>query len=254
MQSIKNNPRTATIPIMMYTSQEGELYLGQARALGAVGVLPKQVKPAEVSTVLYQLRVLPDRRRGGPSGFEPGNAAAERALGVVKAPAAGDALATEAANGSGDAESGATLHDGVEAGAAAANAAAPPSVTDLRPVIEESVRHQLVEFRRTFMGLLDQNSDRVLADLKTAVSEALREGGLVPAPQVVPEPPARSRAPAGLAIAAAAVAAVFAVLGCARRSRTRRSPRSSWRRRARPPRGPGPQWRVPLPLPPPACR
>src|SRR6201999_2411932 len=32
VQAIKNNPRTATIPIMMYTSQEGELYLGQARA------------------------------------------------------------------------------------------------------------------------------------------------------------------------------------------------------------------------------
>jgi CheY-like chemotaxis protein len=44
LQAIKNNPQTATIPIMMYTSQEGELYLGQARALGAVGVLPKQIK------------------------------------------------------------------------------------------------------------------------------------------------------------------------------------------------------------------
>ena len=29
---IKNDPRTATIPIIMYTSQEGELYVGQARA------------------------------------------------------------------------------------------------------------------------------------------------------------------------------------------------------------------------------
>jgi CheY-like chemotaxis protein len=38
VQAIKNDPRTATIPIMMYTSQEGELYLGQARALGALGV------------------------------------------------------------------------------------------------------------------------------------------------------------------------------------------------------------------------
>ncbi len=40
VQAIKNNPRTATIPIMMYTSQEGELYLSQARALGAIGVRP----------------------------------------------------------------------------------------------------------------------------------------------------------------------------------------------------------------------
>src|ERR1700742_2793784 len=58
VQAIKNNPLTATIPIMMYTSQEGELYLGQARALGAVGVLPKQIKPTDVSKVLYQLHLL----------------------------------------------------------------------------------------------------------------------------------------------------------------------------------------------------
>jgi CheY-like chemotaxis protein len=62
VRTIKDNPRTATIPIMMYTSQEGELYVGQARALGAVGVLPKQIKPTDVSKVLYQLRLLPDRR------------------------------------------------------------------------------------------------------------------------------------------------------------------------------------------------
>ena len=64
VQAIKNNPRTATIPIMMYTSQEGELYLGQARALGAVGVLPKQIKQADVSKILYQLHLVTDRRHG----------------------------------------------------------------------------------------------------------------------------------------------------------------------------------------------
>jgi CheY-like chemotaxis protein len=58
--AIKNNPDTATIPIMMYTSQEGELYVGQARALGAVGVLPKKVAPVEVSKVLRSLRVIGD--------------------------------------------------------------------------------------------------------------------------------------------------------------------------------------------------
>src|ERR1700722_10314114 len=69
VQAIKNNPRTATIPIMMYTSQEGELYLSQARALGAIGVLPKQIKHADVSQVLQQLHLLgetaatPERER-----------------------------------------------------------------------------------------------------------------------------------------------------------------------------------------------
>ena len=56
--AIKKNPATATIPIMMYTAQEGELYVGQARALGAVGVLPKQVEPVELSKVLESLRVI----------------------------------------------------------------------------------------------------------------------------------------------------------------------------------------------------
>ena len=58
VSAIKNNPATATIPIMMYTSQEGEVYVGQARALGAIGVLPKQVEPVEVSKVLQSLRII----------------------------------------------------------------------------------------------------------------------------------------------------------------------------------------------------
>ena len=57
---LKADPATASIPIVMYTSQEGELYVGQAKAVGAVGVLPKTVKPIDVTKVLYQLRLLPD--------------------------------------------------------------------------------------------------------------------------------------------------------------------------------------------------
>ena len=33
---IKSNPLTATIPVMMYTSKEGEVYVSQARALETV--------------------------------------------------------------------------------------------------------------------------------------------------------------------------------------------------------------------------
>jgi CheY-like chemotaxis protein len=58
VSAIKNNPATATIPIMMYTAQKGELYVGQARALGAIGVLPKQLEPVEVSKVLESLRII----------------------------------------------------------------------------------------------------------------------------------------------------------------------------------------------------
>jgi CheY-like chemotaxis protein len=87
VQAIKNDPRTATIPIMMYTSQEGELFLGQARALGAVGVLPKQIRPTDVSKVLYQLHLVPDRRTAEQSTFTPLN---ERVEGVLGEPAAAE--------------------------------------------------------------------------------------------------------------------------------------------------------------------
>ena len=77
VQAIKGNPETAMIPVMMYTSQEGDLYVSQARALGAVGVLPKTVKQGEVSRVLYQLRLLPERREGREGRTAPANSSHE---------------------------------------------------------------------------------------------------------------------------------------------------------------------------------
>ncbi len=71
VREIKSNPDLASIPIMMYTSQEGEIYSSQARASGAVGVLPKSIRPIDVTKALYQLQLLPDRRDGEPSGLEP---------------------------------------------------------------------------------------------------------------------------------------------------------------------------------------
>ena len=70
VREIKANPGLASIPIMMYTSQEGEIYSGQARASGAVGVLPKSIRPIDVTKALYQLQLLPDRRDDEPSGLE----------------------------------------------------------------------------------------------------------------------------------------------------------------------------------------
>ncbi|NNL55035.1 MAG: response regulator, partial [Woeseia sp.] len=59
---IKRNPLTATIPVMMYTSKEGEVYVSEARALGAVGVLPKQVQPGVLFGMLLKLGLVRDRR------------------------------------------------------------------------------------------------------------------------------------------------------------------------------------------------
>jgi CheY-like chemotaxis protein len=62
VEAIKGNPDTATIPIMMYTSKEGDLYVSQARALGAIGILPKHVEPAELFEVLNSLGLARERR------------------------------------------------------------------------------------------------------------------------------------------------------------------------------------------------
>jgi CheY-like chemotaxis protein len=78
LEAIKANPATATIPVMMYTSQEGELYVGQARALGAIGVLPKELKPVEVNRVLKALHLIPGER---VEERESRSAAVERAEG-----------------------------------------------------------------------------------------------------------------------------------------------------------------------------
>ncbi|MEO8466125.1 MAG: response regulator [Gammaproteobacteria bacterium] len=77
LEAIKKNPATATIPVMMYTSEEGEIYLGQARALGALGVLPKTMQSVEVKKVLRSLHLIPDA--AAPHSAEP-NEDAARAL------------------------------------------------------------------------------------------------------------------------------------------------------------------------------
>jgi CheY-like chemotaxis protein len=61
---IKADPRTAMIPVMMYTAKEGEVYVGQARALGAVGVLPKQVQAGVLFDMLLKLGLIEERRAG----------------------------------------------------------------------------------------------------------------------------------------------------------------------------------------------
>jgi CheY-like chemotaxis protein len=99
VREIKANPDLAAIPIMMYTSQEGEIYGGQARASGAVGVLPKSIRPIDVTKALYQLQLLPDRRDGEPSALEPSEGTPAQAAPPLPAgpaaPAGLDALLKE---------------------------------------------------------------------------------------------------------------------------------------------------------------
>ena len=96
VREIKAKPDLAAIPIMMYTSQEGEIYGGQARASGAVGVLPKSIRPIDVTKALYQLQLLPDRRDMEPSLLEPvGEAPARATAAAPPAEASVEALLRE---------------------------------------------------------------------------------------------------------------------------------------------------------------
>ena len=52
---IKSNPLTATIPVLMYTAKEGDVYVGQARALGALDVLPKGLEKNDLLSSLTDL-------------------------------------------------------------------------------------------------------------------------------------------------------------------------------------------------------
>jgi CheY-like chemotaxis protein len=61
LRAIKNDPKTTTIPIMMYTSKEGEVYMSKARQAGAAEVLPKQLKPEQLQDVLHRQQLLPSK-------------------------------------------------------------------------------------------------------------------------------------------------------------------------------------------------
>ncbi len=60
LKIIKANPNTAVIPVIMYTSEKGDVYVGQARALGALDILSKEIiKPENLSRVLARLNIIP---------------------------------------------------------------------------------------------------------------------------------------------------------------------------------------------------
>ena len=55
VKAIKSNSATTTIPIVMYTSTQGGMYFGQARALGAADVISKPASAEDLSAVLQRL-------------------------------------------------------------------------------------------------------------------------------------------------------------------------------------------------------
>jgi CheY-like chemotaxis protein len=179
VQAIKSDSQTATIPLMMYTSQEGELYVSQARALGAVGVLPKTVRPVDVSRVLYQLHLLPDRRQPRSALFERTAAVPVVATAPLGASSAGLALAAAADDPHGEP-------------ASAVAGVAPIAVSELQASLRQSIQHlvkdQLAEQRRFMLATFEAFARR----LGTEIREI--SGKTAPAPAIDPlpiEPPPR---------------------------------------------------------------
>jgi len=56
--AIRKDARLTTVPIVMYTSQEGESYMSQALARGAYDVLRKPLRPLELLRILERLSLL----------------------------------------------------------------------------------------------------------------------------------------------------------------------------------------------------
>jgi len=193
VQVIKGDPQTATIPLMMYTSQEGEVYVSQARALGAVGVLPKTVRPVDVSRVLYQLHLLPDRRQLRSALFDE-RAAAARAAAQAAAAAAAQATDAEAEGGAPvePAAPVAELAGQAEAAMTATGSWALPAAAiaelqgGLRQSMQQLVRDQLAEQRRFMLATFEAFARRMSSELKEAIAKVPVPPAVEP---VVPSPP-----------------------------------------------------------------
>jgi len=154
LTAIKNDPRTAMIPIMMYTSQEGELYLSQARALGALGVLPKQTKPMDVSRALAQLHL----------GESPSLAASGQHEQLLpEADSAFESARLRAAA----AESLPPVAAGPASGALLAGGLTPEARREIESLLHEHAR----AMRRIVSQNLEKHSARVLAELRSALSQ-----------------------------------------------------------------------------------
>jgi CheY-like chemotaxis protein len=146
VQAIKNNPRTATIPIMMYTSQEGELYLSQARALGAIGVLPKQIKHADVSKALEQLHLIGPTTATG-SAAQP--SAAASAVPLINEP----------------------MQDIARERRGPRRPDVPALPPNLRAILDAMFAHHNNEMRRFVVDHMESQADRIVGDMRLLLQD-----------------------------------------------------------------------------------
>lgn len=71
LQIIKSNPDTAMIPVIMYTSKSGDVYTGQARALGALDVVSKdRINATDLSRVMETIHIYPTVKADASDAIE----------------------------------------------------------------------------------------------------------------------------------------------------------------------------------------
>lgn len=161
VKAIKGQPDTAKIPVMMYTSKGGDLYLEQALEIGAVGVLPKTVAPAELFQALHKIGLVEERRREErPTDDENASERAEDIILQRSKPAAVTAF--------------------TEPGM-------PPSANDSsRSDLDEQLRHlleeQRVEIRKDFLLSMENVARQTATKLHKELDEKLSR--LQPAAEV----------------------------------------------------------------------
>jgi CheY-like chemotaxis protein len=184
VQTIKNNPRTAAIPILMYTSQEGDLYLGQARALGAEGVLPKQIKQSDVTRMLYQLQLIADRRDREQTTF----ARVAQGMGqriddsVEFLPANESAIIVPAAN-----ETPAARPVSVQTGDGVDIAKLLPLMSlEIRAALDASLQKEFTALRGFLATSMASQSERLQGDLAAALPEQTH-AAVYDVPTLLPE-------------------------------------------------------------------
>ncbi len=181
VRAMKGNMHTATIPVMMYTSQEGERYLLEARKVGAMGVLSKTLKPTDVARALYELNLLTDRRElRALESANPANAAnAAKIASMGQRPLTAPVASTVPVHRP-DASEVIGAH-------AFPNRSAPtpaPTSREFRVAVTALVNEQQAELHQLLQSSLDAMSNRLSAELRASAQQAVLSSSRVAADEI----------------------------------------------------------------------
>jgi len=175
LKVLKKDVRTRAIPVLMYTSQQGDDYLAQARTLGAVGVLPKQLRAIDVTGALDQLGLRAEPEAAGQVAARHGatqHGATQHGAtqSVAQATTVVDTKAPR-----GEPTHATTVIDvnTPRPGAAAARATrgsvdggGEPVSPELRSLLEALVREQGLAVRQQVSQLVTQQGERMANELR----------------------------------------------------------------------------------------